>query len=158
KVLIPLIFAVSTVSASAVGSSGEAATLQPEFNETPCDLSGVSPEIRPRLRCDTVSVPRNYDTPGSGQFQLSLLVDKSPQEPPLPDPVVYISGGPGAPLTVYAQRQARTPYSPRRDLILVDQRGTGRSEPSLCPELNHALLDANFVVADAVGTLGLEDA
>ena len=55
---------------------------QPAFDETTCDLSGVAPELRPRLRCGTVSVPRSYDDPDAGRF------------------------------------------------ILVDQRGTGRSEPA----------------------------
>jgi pimeloyl-ACP methyl ester carboxylesterase len=71
---------------------------------------------------------------------LAVVVIKSEQQPSWPEPVVYISGGPGYPLTVYAAHQARTPYAPRRDLILVDQRGTGKSEPSLCPELDSKLL------------------
>ena len=153
-----VIFVESGATPLAEHASGEAEPLQPAFNELPCDMAGVSPEIRPRLRCGMVSVPRNYDTPGSGQFKLAVVVVKSPQQPALRDPVVYISGGPGAPLTMYADHQARTPYAPRRDLILVDQRGTGLSEPSLCPNLNDALVDANIAVAAAVGTVGIEDA
>src|SRR5262249_29885254 len=38
-------------------------------------------------------------------------------------------------------------YAPRRDLILVDQRGTGRSEPGLCPGLNRTLMEANLAIA-----------
>ena len=63
------------------------------------------------------------------------MVIGSQSQPSRPDPVIYISGGPGSPLTIYADPQARKPYAPGRDLILVDQRGTGRSEPSLCPAL-----------------------
>jgi pimeloyl-ACP methyl ester carboxylesterase len=59
----------------------------------------------------------------------------------LSDPVVYINGGPGEPLTAYAAYQARQPYAARRDLILVDQRGTGRSEPDLCRDLNPRLVN-----------------
>jgi pimeloyl-ACP methyl ester carboxylesterase len=62
----------------------------------------------------------------------------------LPDPVVYISGGPGGPLTIYEDYQARHPYAAGRDLILVDQRGTGRSEPRLCPELSAKMLEADI--------------
>src|SRR6266700_4821280 len=54
---------------------------------------------------------------------------------------------PRYPLTVYAAHQARIAYAPRRDLILVDQRGTGRSEPSLCPDLDRRLLEATLAVA-----------
>jgi pimeloyl-ACP methyl ester carboxylesterase len=42
------------------------------------------------------------------------------------------------------------PYAPRRDLILVDQRGTGRSEPNLCPDIAGKLLDAALVLATSV--------
>jgi pimeloyl-ACP methyl ester carboxylesterase len=119
----------------------------PAFDETTCDLPGVAPELRPRLRCGTVSVPRNYDRPDAGRFKLAVVVIKSEQQPAWPEPVVYISGGPGQPLTVYAAHQARAPYAPRRDLILVDQRGTGKSEPSLCPDLASKLLETALAFA-----------
>jgi pimeloyl-ACP methyl ester carboxylesterase len=128
-------------------ASGQTKPPRPVFDETACDLPGVSPKIGPRLRCGTISVPRNYDSPGGGQFKLAVVVVKSAQQPAFPDPVVYISGGPGSPLTIYADHQARTPYAPSRDLILVDQRGTGRSEPKLCPDLDGAFLDASLAVA-----------
>jgi len=128
-------------------ASGRTEPPRPVFDETACDLPGVSPEIGPRLRCGTISVPRNYDSPGGGQFKLAVVVVKSAQQPAFPDPVVYISGGPGSPLTIYADHQARTPYAPSRDLILVDQRGTDRSEPKLCPDLDGAFLDASLAVA-----------
>ncbi|MGA8379946.1 MAG: alpha/beta fold hydrolase [Stellaceae bacterium] len=128
-------------------ANGQAEPPQPVFHETACELPSISPEIRPRLRCGTVSVPRSYDDPGAGRFKLAIVVVRSAQQPVFPDPVVYINGGPGSPLTIYADHQARTPYAPSRDLILVDQRGTGRSEPKLCPDLDGALLDAALGVA-----------
>lgn len=70
-----------------------------------------------------------------------------------PEPVVYISGGPGSPLTIFTDYQASHPYAQGRDLILVDQRGIGRSEPDLCPDLNGKMLDAAVAVAiDATET------
>jgi pimeloyl-ACP methyl ester carboxylesterase len=81
---------------------------------------------------------------------LAVVVVKSEQQPAWPEPVVYISGGPGNPLTIYAGFQARTPYAPRRDLILVDQRGTGRSEPSLCPDFDRRLLEDSVALAVTV--------
>jgi pimeloyl-ACP methyl ester carboxylesterase len=128
-------------------AGGQTAPPRPAFDETTCELPGVSPELRPRLRCGTVSVPRDYDRPDAGRFKLAVVVIKSEQQPAWPEPVVYVSGGPGYPITVYAAYQARLPYAPRRDLILVDQRGTGRSEPSLCPDLSNKLLDAALAFA-----------
>src|SRR5947207_5513105 len=40
-------------------ASGQTKPSPPSFDETNCDLPGVSPEIRPRLRCGWVSVPRD---------------------------------------------------------------------------------------------------
>jgi pimeloyl-ACP methyl ester carboxylesterase len=128
-------------------ASGHPEPLRPVFDETVCDLPGVSPEIGPRLHCGAISVPRNYDNPGGGQFKLAVVVVRSAQQPAFPEPVVYVSGGPGSPLTIDADHRARTPYAPSRDLILVDQRGTDRSEPKLCPDLDGALFDAALAVA-----------
>src|SRR5215831_15644947 len=127
-------------------AGGETQPPRPVFSETTCDLPNISPDIRPRLRCGTVNVPRDYDNPDSGHFNLAVVVIKSEQQPSSPEPVVYISGGPGNPLTVYAAYQARRPYAPRRDLILVDQRGTGRSEPRICPDLDRKLADAKLAI------------
>ncbi len=128
-------------------ASGQTEPLRPVFDEAACDLPGVSPDVQPRLRCGTVSVPRNYENPGAGRFKLAVVVIRSAQQWAFPDPVVYISGGPGSPLTKYADHQARNPYAPGRDLVLVDQRGTGRSEPRLCPDLDGAFLDAALAIA-----------
>jgi hypothetical protein len=82
---------------------------EPVFVDTPCSLPNVTPEVRPRLRCGTVSVPQNYHDPDAGRFKLAIVVVRSAQQPDLPDPVVYINGGPGSPLTIYADQQARVP-------------------------------------------------
>jgi len=129
---------------------GQTEPPRPVFDEATCDLPNVSPEVRPRLRCGTVSVPRDYANPDAGQFKLAVVVIRSTQIPSLPDPVIFINGGPGEPLTIYTDHQARHPYARGRDLILVDQRGTGRSEPNLCPEIYGKLRDAALAaVADA---------
>ena len=141
--------AVIAASAPQGRSFAQVDLSEPTFVDTPCSLPNVTPEILARLRCGTVAVPRNHDNRAAGHFNLAVVVAKSAEQPSLPDPVVYISGGPGGPLTIYADYQARHPYAPGRDLILVDQRGTGRSEPQLCPELTAKMLEANIAaVAD----------
>jgi pimeloyl-ACP methyl ester carboxylesterase len=123
------------------------ASVVPVFEAGACDLPNAA-ALAPRLRCGTVQVPRNHAHPDAGSYALAVVVVASAQQPSLPDPVVYISGGPGAPLTVYAVPQAQTPYATGRDLILIDQRGTGRSEPGLCPDLNRKLIDATLALLD----------
>ena len=63
-------------------------------------------------------------------------------------PLLYLHGGPG-----YATVDYFFPYFPQsktwpalrktRDLVFLDQRGTGRSQPAFCPELKRALETLN---------------
>jgi pimeloyl-ACP methyl ester carboxylesterase len=70
-------------------------------------------------------------------------VIKSTNPSPEPDPMLYLSGGPGQPgLADNMQAFSKTfaePVQSKRDLVFLDQRGTGYSQPSLdCPETNDA--------------------
>ncbi len=107
------------------------------FQPAPCDLPGVTPDLAPRLQCGTVAVPRDRASPEAGTFRLAVVVIKAVNRRQ-GDPAVYIAGGPGSPLTsraaLIAKHEAEV-VAPDRDLILVDQRGAGRSEPALCPGL-----------------------
>src|SRR5207237_7170740 len=73
-------------------------------------------------------------------IRLAVAICKSPRPHPAPDPFVFLQGGPGGAiiddLGSQITRQKRiTDYPADRDLILIDQRGTGLSQPSLaCKE------------------------
>ena len=143
RIVVTIVVAVLSVGVTA-GPARAVAT--PSFEPTSCsDLPDIA-DVLPRLRCGIVRVPRDHAKPGGATFALAVVVVGSARPPSHPDPVVYISGGPGGPLTVYAGYQARHPYAADRDLVLVDQRGTGRSEPRLCPELQRDLVTAMLAV------------
>lgn len=133
-------------------ASGQSDRSRPAFRETACDLPHLSPYLAPQVRCGTVPVPRDYGDPGRGFFNLAVVVVRSVQQPTQPDPIVYINGGPGSPLTVYTDYQARHPYAGGRDLVLVDQRGIGRSEPAICPGAAGALLRATIMATGTPNT------
>jgi pimeloyl-ACP methyl ester carboxylesterase len=99
-----------------------------------------------------VAVPRDHGDLSRGSFNLAVVVVRSLQQPALPDPIVYINGGPGSPLTLYTDYQARHPYAKGRDLVLVDQRGIGRSEPAICPGAAAALLRATIAATGRPST------
>lgn len=135
---------VMVVGASSLGTSVWSAQAgePPRFEATACSGVPDIAESLPRIRCGIVRVPRDHANLDGPTYALAVVVIRSEHQPALPDPVVYISGGPGGPLTIYSGYQARHPYAADRDLILVDQRSTGRSEPRLCPEFQVPLVTA----------------
>ena len=121
----------------------------PQFVQHTCSVPNADAALVARMRCGTVRVPRDYALPDGPSFALSVVVIRSERKSDFTDPVVYINGGPGEPITVYAAAQAKRPYAPGRSLVLIDQRGTGDSEPRICPTIDRELLDVTLsLVAD----------
>ena len=119
------------------------AAFVPAFAETTCALPDMSSDVAARLRCGTVNVPRDYADANAGTFKLAVVVIHPRVMEPQADPVLFLQGGPGSPLTLHAARIARNEsatLAPSRDLILVDQRGAGRSEPAMCLDLSRQQL------------------
>jgi pimeloyl-ACP methyl ester carboxylesterase len=94
------------------------------------------------VRCGFLAVPEDRANPASHSIQLAVAIFKTPSHTPAPDPVIFLQGGPGgriiqdlAQAIVGNQLDLQTQFG-NHDLILVDQRGTGYSKPSLqCPEV-----------------------
>jgi pimeloyl-ACP methyl ester carboxylesterase len=154
ELLFPLLLIASCETTSPAVTSGSAAN--PRFEQHTCTIPNDA-TLAARMRCGTVRVPRDYAHPDGPSFALSVVVIDSEQKPALPDPVVYINGGPGEPITVYAAAQAKTPYASGRDLVLIDQRGTGGSEPRICPTMDRKLLDVTLLLG-AEGSVSAADA
>ena len=54
-------------------------------------------------------------------------------------PVIYLEGGPGGAASASLQNLLGSALRTEYELILIDQRGTGLSRPSLnCPEISEA--------------------
>lgn len=91
------------------------------------------------------------------QFRLAVVILHNDAEQRRVDPIVYLQGGPGASARLHTDgikswlnwmRYSNT----KRDLILIDTRGTGRSKPALvCSEynrFNQQLLRQNIALGD----------
>lgn len=98
----------------------------------PCRLPGLAHEAR----CATLNRPLDPARPDGPQVQLHLAVLPALARHPKPDPVLFFAGGPGqSALDLAPQVQALLGRLPtRRDLVLIDQRGTGRSAPLTCED------------------------
>lgn len=91
------------------------------------------------VRCGYLTVPEDHSRPQGPTIRLAVAIFKSASGSPAADPVVDLQGGPGTQLLAYASSLTPTNISNvwpgDRDLILLDQRGVGYSQPSLaCTE------------------------
>ncbi len=117
------------------GAMGAAALLATGCLQTrpplaPCLLAGV----REVALCGSVLVYENRTTRTGHRIPLRVVVLPACQNPAARDPVVFLTGGPGLAATDDADFAERifAPLHDRRDIVLVDQRGTGHSMPLGC--------------------------
>ena len=113
------------------GGAASAAPLQP------CRLNGV---VHAAL-CGSVQRPLDPARPQGVTIDVHFAVLPALARNKLADPLFFIAGGPGqsaielaGPLSAQFAR-----LSNRRDLVFVDQRGTGRSAPLRCDDDSDAL-------------------
>ncbi|KPD21360.1 alpha/beta hydrolase [Idiomarina abyssalis] len=92
------------------------------------------PGVQEQLHCGTVSVPENYDQPEGKHIGIYYAVLPAVQEGAKADPMLILAGGPGQAATELAPMIARMFEGVRqkRDILLIDQRGTGKSHPLKC--------------------------
>ena len=101
----------------------------PAFEKKECPFVATAGNVE----CGWLTVPESRNRPLGRTVRLNVVVARTANTSGAP-PVVNFSGGPG---------QAGAPVrwnpglvAPVRDLIYFDQRGTGNSQPALCPEFN----------------------
>jgi hypothetical protein len=96
----------------------------------PCEIRWISSPTD----CGELPVPEDRDAPGSrATIGLAVVRLGATGRASGEDPLFVLFGGPGSSATAAAPWLANT-FSTRRerDIVLVDQRGTGRSNPLEC--------------------------
>lgn len=118
------VLSLSLLSA-ALGTAAQAQTQA-------CRIDGVPTE----LQCGSLARPLDPSKPQGPLIDIHYVVVPAMARNKIKDPVLMLAGGPGqsaiqvAPLVL--PRLAR--LNNRRDLVFIDQRGTGRSAPLPCPD------------------------
>lgn len=135
---------VAVVCGSMAGSLRSAAgagQAVPRFEATVCHFKlGAGIVAGKDVRCGFVVVPEDRSAVNGRLVRLAVAIFKSPNPHPAPDPFVFLQGGPGGSLvsdfgSAVTKKNRVTDYPANRDLVMVDQRGTGLSQPSLaCTE------------------------
>jgi pimeloyl-ACP methyl ester carboxylesterase len=95
-----------------------------------CHLPGQ----REALRCTTIAVPRDYADAAKGTLDLHVAIAPAVRANAEADPLFVLAGGPGqagSDITVLLDT-AFAKVRANRDVVFIDQRGTGRSERLDC--------------------------
>src|SRR6185436_19127767 len=101
------------------------------------------PQVEEPLRCGNLLVPEDRSRPGGRKIGLHVVVVPALHLDPARPPLFDLAGGPGIAGSSAASFYATDGriHREQRDVVLVDQRGTGESNPLHCEELErrHAL-------------------
>lgn len=87
-----------------------------------------------------VDVPETRGSDLNNTLSIALMVLKAKTDQPESDPVVYLSGGPGGQSISSWPAWINHPVRNKRDLILIDFRGIGYSQPEICPSLHDKII------------------
>jgi pimeloyl-ACP methyl ester carboxylesterase len=118
------------LSISLVGAADKPSAPRYETIDCGFAMSGTD------LTCGFVDVPEDRSKSGGRMIPIHFVRAAATGNRPQPDPIVFLGGGPGLHATpgAYALIRANRARLDKRDLIVVDQRGTGRSNPLDCVE------------------------
>lgn len=160
---IALLSLVAAVSLTACDDSSKEGVVTPQqtepaamFEDGDCVVPPPTGQLATNMRCGFLTVPEDRTSADSRAIRLAVVVLKAVGDDIAPDPIVYLSGGPGvsaleSDLPVFYDWLAH-PLQIRRDIVLFDQRGTGLSEPALtCESMGRdqlARLSQNIPVDD----------
>ena len=100
------------------------------------------PGIRNSVLCGVVQRALDPARPDSPKIDVHYVVVPAMARRKLPDPVFLLAGGPGQ-SAIGVGPQAFALFSRlnnRRDIVFVDQRGTGQSAPLACPDAKREAL------------------
>ena len=124
----------------------------------PCDLTDHEGRREVDAQCGTLAVPLDRGDPEGETIELAIAVVPALAEQPAPDPLVVIAGGPGEASTRFfvAVEAAFSRISRHRDILLIDQRGTGGSAPLRCDDLDDDPFLAGGTDAEALVDAGVE--
>lgn len=119
------------ISCSSVYFSAAASAPSSRLSLHPCELPGIQGDVR----CGTYEVFEDRSAKSGRTIKLKIVVLKSLGSKPAPDAIFPLHGGPGAPATGLVELANHGILGPARqdhDVVFVDQRGTGESNPLTC--------------------------
>jgi pimeloyl-ACP methyl ester carboxylesterase len=153
RALFPLLALAALLTVQAApGTAAEAEAARPQLRA--CDLGPPRP-----FRCGHVMVPVRRADPSLGTTKVAFAVrTRADRERRSLGTIVAMDGGPGfastGPPFARSVVAALAPLLRRRDLVLFDARGTGRSNVLDCPGLQNGLIQEPIAVGECANQLG----
>jgi pimeloyl-ACP methyl ester carboxylesterase len=129
--LIALTLVVACVAATASSNRNAGS-----FALQDCQLSAPGMTSRYAARCGTLTVFENRSARSGRQIDLRIAVLPATGNTVAPDPLFLLADGPGQAATeaFLPVLSAFERINHKRDIVLVDQRGTGKSHSLRCPQ------------------------
>ena len=106
----------------------------PEPVDFVCPFKGEFDYEPGEISCGFIAVPENRENPDSRTIRLHFvrIAATGDESEYRADPVIYLTGGPGVGVNMYAERLREHDILEQRDLYILEQRGIGASG-NLCP-------------------------
>jgi pimeloyl-ACP methyl ester carboxylesterase len=148
-----LVFA-SILGVLVLGAHGRAFASDAGPTLSSCDLGAG-----PGFRCGRITVPAVRANPSLGDQSIffAVLPRERAAKPPV-GTIVAVEGGPGYASTNFdSAKSYKAVFGPllrRRDLVLIDQRGTGHSQAIDCPQLQRGMVPEVVATASCANQLG----
>jgi pimeloyl-ACP methyl ester carboxylesterase len=152
--LLAALVGLAATPAGAGGGEGAAAAGENPAGLRPCTLGAKRP-----LRCGTVAVPMRRGDPALGRTRIAFAVrPRGDLGRPSLGTVIAVDGGPGYSSTaapfLRSVEALLAPLLRRRELVFVDERGTGRSERIDCSGLQTGVVQEYIAIGQCAEQLG----
>jgi pimeloyl-ACP methyl ester carboxylesterase len=143
----PLFLFIILISACAPPANTPAS--ESDIRLTDCVLKTPGIPSQVDAKCGAISIPEDPSNPNSRQIDLHVAVVEAITRSPEPDPLFLLAGGPGQSAIETYPALASTMFRihEERDIVLVDQRGTGKSNPLRCLDPEDDTLEEAEVLA-----------
>jgi pimeloyl-ACP methyl ester carboxylesterase len=129
---VVLVVLISLASAQSNPTKSSPPRVEGSWTKVACPFD-VSKALLP-VDCGLLKVPENYDQPGR-TIEVAFMVVHPEHDRDTANPVIFLSGGPGSPSLVHVETLVTTSAIREvvvdRKWVFFDQRGGGRSIPSL---------------------------
>ncbi|MCA9876942.1 MAG: alpha/beta hydrolase, partial [Thermomicrobiales bacterium] len=135
---------------------------EPTYTATLCPDPNVA-ELGPVVNlpagftCGYLTVPENRANPNGRTIRVAVARVPAVSATPRPDPIVYLTGGPGGIAFLDAVGLVAAGINADRDVIFVEQRGTYHSEPFLACRENDEFLTQALSLPYAAPATGERD-